>query len=220
MASSYARTFFNKYNSDNYDTLVHYATLGVDSKWKEKIVEKVNPNSLVLELACGTGLLSTIVSQAGNSVIGLDLTFSYLKVLKQKGVKIPVVNSTAEFIPFSSGQFDCIVTSYLPKYTNLDNLIKECFRVLKSGGMIVLHDFTYPTNLIYKIAWEVYFKIISLAWSRDKRWKNVFDELDILIRKTKWHLEVLEELKKLKFCKINKRYLTFETSAIITAIKP
>lgn len=218
--SEYARTFFKKNNSNNYDKLVHYATLGEDSKWKKKMIEKVKPDSLVLELACGTGILSTLLSQAGNSVLGLDLTFSYLKVLKQKGVKIPVVNSTAEFIPFRSGLFDCIVTSYLPKYTNLDNLIKECFRVLKSDGMIVLHDFTCPTNRIYKMVWEVYFNILRLAWSRDKRWKNVFDELDILIKNSKWQLEVLEELKKLKFSEINERYLTFETSAIITAIKP
>jgi demethylmenaquinone methyltransferase/2-methoxy-6-polyprenyl-1,4-benzoquinol methylase len=192
----------------------------VDSQWKKKILENVKSNSLVLELACGTGILSTLLSQAGNTVLGLDLTFSYLKFLKYKGIKIPVVNSTAEFIPFRSTLFDCIITSYLPKYTNINALIKECSRMLKTGGMIVLHDFTYPSNRIYKVLWHVYFKIISLVWRKDKRWKSVFDELDILIRNSKWDLEVLEELKKLNFNQINKRYLTFETSVIITAIKP
>ncbi|HET6591043.1 MAG TPA: class I SAM-dependent methyltransferase [Candidatus Nitrosocosmicus sp.] len=216
----YASAFFSKDNSENYDHLVHYATFGMDSRWKKKILEKVESDSIVLELACGTGILSAILSQAGNTVLGLDYTFSYLKVLKQKGIKIPVVNSTAELIPFRSTMFDYIITSYLPKYTTLDILINECFRLLKSGGMIILHDFTFPKYRLYKVAWEGYFKIISLLWRKDKRWKYVFDELDVLIRSSQWDLNVFEELEKLKFSQIHKRYLTFQTSAIITAIKP
>lgn len=217
--SGYARDFFKKSNSENYDQLVQYATLGYDSKWKKKMLDYVDPNSLVLELACGTGILSKLLSHAGNPVLGLDLTFSYLKILKQKVIDMSVVNSTAELIPFQSSLFDYVIGSYLPKYTNLDTLINECFRVLKKGGMVVLHDFTYPTNPLYKVIWEVYFRSISLVWGRDKRWKSVFEGLDILIRNSKWDLDVLEELKKLKFTHINRRYMIFQTSAIVTAIK-
>lgn len=217
--SKYARNFFKKQNSGNYDYLVHFATLGMDSKWKEHILRYVRPNSYVLELACGTGILSKLLLKGDNNVLGLDLTFSYLQVLKEKGIDLEVVNATAESVPFQDCQFDCIVTSYLPKYTNIQTLMNESNRLLKNGGLIILHDFTLPTNRLYRISWNLYFKMIRLIWYKDKKWKNVFDELDSLIRNSNWDIEALEQLKSLKFTQINRKLLTFETSAIITATK-
>ena len=151
---SLAQSFFNKNNSSGYDRLVELATLGQDTTWKKQIVKSVPSGSLVLEMACGTGILTSLLKQNANIVYGIDLTFGYLRTLRDKGIRIDFINGTAEFLPFQSKYFDCIIASYLPKYVNLDSLINECHRVLKKKGILILHDFTYPKKLIYQVSLE------------------------------------------------------------------
>ena len=81
MGVNLAQSFFNKNNSSGYDRLVKLATLGQDTNWKKQIVESVPPGSLVLEMACGTGILTSLLKQNDNIVYGIDLTFEYLSTL-------------------------------------------------------------------------------------------------------------------------------------------
>jgi demethylmenaquinone methyltransferase/2-methoxy-6-polyprenyl-1,4-benzoquinol methylase len=215
----YARSFFAKENSGDYDRLVRLATIGQDTVWKKKIVSNIQTNCFVLDLACGTGILSSLLLENGNEVLGVDLTFAYLKMIPAKGIKMNLVNSNAELLPFVDNTFDFIVTSYLPKYTNLNLLILECYRVLKFGGCIVLHDFTLPRNSLFRFAWNNYFRIIRYAWRNDEKWKNVFSNLDVLIKQNGWDTKIEDILRKFGFSQIVSSYLTFQTSLIITAVK-
>ena len=214
-----AQSFFNKNNSGSYDRLVRLATLGQDMKWKKKLVESVPNGSLVLEMACGTGILTSLLKQNNNIVYGIDLTFEYLSVLGEKRIEIDSINGTAEFLPFQDRYFDCIVASYLPKYVNLNVLVSECQRVLKQEGLLILHDFTYPKRLAYQVAWKIYFRIIKALWRLDKKWTSVFNGLDQLIINNHWDSEINSILTLHGFVQIRKDFQTFETSTIISAFK-
>jgi demethylmenaquinone methyltransferase / 2-methoxy-6-polyprenyl-1,4-benzoquinol methylase len=214
-----AQSFFNKNNSGSYDRLVRLATLGQDMKWKKKLVESVPNGSLVLEMACGTGILTSLLKQNNNIVYGIDLTFEYLSVLGEKRIEIDSINGTAEFLPFQDRYFDCIVASYLPKYVNLNVLVSECQRVLKQEGLLILHDFTYPKRLAYQLAWKIYFRIIKALWRLDKKWTSVFNGLDELIINNHWDSEINSILTLHGFVQIRKDFQTFETSTIISAFK-
>ncbi len=214
-----AQSFFNKNNSGSYDRLVRLATLGQDMKWKKKLVESVPNGSLVLEMACGTGILTSLLKQNNNIVYGIDLTFEYLSVLGEKRIEIDSINGTAEFLPFQDRYFDCIVASYLPKYVNLNVLVSECQRVLKQEGLLILHDFTYPKRLAYQVAWKIYFRIIKALWRLDKKWTSVFNGLDQLIINNHWDSEINSILTLHGFVQIRKDFQTFETSTIISALK-
>lgn len=215
----YARAFFAKENSHDYDKLVRLATLGQDSIWKKKIIRNIPNNCLVLDLACGTGILSSLLIENGNEVLGIDLTFGYLEMIITKGLEMNLVNANAEILPFIDNTFDFIVTSYLPKYTNLSLLIDECHRVLKVGGFIVLHDFTLPKNSLYRYAWQNYYRLIKYIWRDDVKWKNVFSDLDVLIKQNDWDSRIEDILATFGFSQIISTYLTFQTSLLVTAIK-
>lgn len=219
MGARLAQSFFNKNNSGSYDGLVKLATLGQDIKWKKKLVGSVPNGSLVLEMACGTGILTSLLKENNNIVYGIDLTFEYLSALSEKGIDIDSVNGTAEFLPFQDRYFDCIVASYLPKYVSLNILVSECQRVLRQKGLLILHDFTYPRRLPYQLAWKIYFGIIKTLWRFDKKWTNVFNGLDKLIISNHWDSKIKSILTSHGFVQIHKEYQTFETSAIISAFK-
>lgn len=215
----YARIFFAKENSRDYDRLVRLATVGQDLVWKKKIIRYVPAKSFVLDLACGTGILSSLLIENQNEVLGVDLTLAYLEVINTKRIKMDFVNASAELLPFVDNTFDCIVTSYLPKYTNLKSLIHECYRLLKFGGCVVLHDFTLPKNSVYRCAWNNYFRLIRYIWGRDGKWKNVFSNLDTLIEENDWDIRIENVMRDLGFTQIRSTYLTFQTSLVVTATK-
>jgi demethylmenaquinone methyltransferase/2-methoxy-6-polyprenyl-1,4-benzoquinol methylase len=154
-------------------------------------------------------------------VLGIDLTYDYLRMLKAKSLEYFCINGLAEFLPFKEQCFDFIVSSYLPKYSNLIFLVDECYRVLKSDGIIVLHDFIYPMNPVLQELWKIYFKVLRLGGGKFfKNWDKVFRELDSLIIKSDWFYTLPPLLVNKGFRNVVSETLTFETSAIVSAKKP
>jgi demethylmenaquinone methyltransferase / 2-methoxy-6-polyprenyl-1,4-benzoquinol methylase len=217
----YAKGFFTGFNAITYDRLVQFTTFGQDYYWKKKILGKMSTKGLTLDLACGTGILSSSLSkEKGITVFGIDLTFEYLKILETKKLGAFCINGIAEFLPFQNNYFDCVVGSYLPKYANLTDLVNECFRVLRKGGMLILHDFIYPNQIVFQKLWIIYFKLLKLSGKLLKNWNKVFNELDSLIMKTEWKDALPKILLDKGFTKIVSETLTFETSSIVWAKKP
>ena len=68
---------------DSYDLILRLATFGQDIAWKHEIIRAVTDRSQILEFACGTGILSSMLAERGKSVTGIDLTFEYLLTLKR-----------------------------------------------------------------------------------------------------------------------------------------
>ncbi len=216
----YAKNFFNELNSSSYDRIVKFTTFGKDFYWKKKMLEKITTEGTVLDLACGTGILSSLLKDSGHSVYGIDLTFDYLRILKSKNLKNFCVNGTAESLPFKNNYFDCIISSYLPKYCDIKKLVNECFRVLKHGGIVILHDFILPRRTLFRTFWNSYFKLLKFSGRFIKNWSKVFDELDSLIMLSKWYDSLPKIFIDKGFIHITSETFTFETAALIFAKKP
>jgi demethylmenaquinone methyltransferase / 2-methoxy-6-polyprenyl-1,4-benzoquinol methylase len=213
-----AMRFFTRGNADSYDLISRLATFGQDTVWKHEIVRAVSHRSHILELACGTGILSSMLEERGKSVTGIDLTFEYLRTLKHK-LKVPIAQGTAEVLPYRDGTFDAIVSSYLTKYVYVQKVIDECWRVLRPGGIVIFHDFTYPRGLIRNL-WHIYFELLRVAGRFVTSWRVVFGQLDDVIKKSDWVDQTIYALKNRKFHNVSCKSYTAGTSAIVSAEKP
>jgi demethylmenaquinone methyltransferase / 2-methoxy-6-polyprenyl-1,4-benzoquinol methylase len=213
-----AMRFFTPINADSYDLISRLATFGQDTTWKHEIIRTVSHHSHILELACGTGILSSMLAEIGKSVAGIDLTFEYLLALKRK-LKAPIAQGTAEVLPYRDESFDAIVSSYLAKYVDIQKVIDECWRVLRPGGIVVFHDFTYPRGLIRNL-WHIYFELLRIAGRFVTSWRVVFGQLDDVIKKSDWVDQTIYTLRNRKFHNVNCRDYTAGTSAIVSAEKP
>jgi demethylmenaquinone methyltransferase / 2-methoxy-6-polyprenyl-1,4-benzoquinol methylase len=214
-----ARRFFTQANAGSYDSIVRFTTFGQDFVWKREILQASGSHSSVLELACGTGILSSMLVQAGKSVTGLDLTLEYLIASKRR-VQLPLAQGTAEVLPYRNESFDAVVSSYLAKYVDMQRVAGECWRVLRPGGVAVFHDFTYPKNSIMRSLWNAYFDILRMAGRIVTSWKDVFDQLDKVIRESDWVRQAESALCSRGFQNISCRYHTAGTAAIVSAEKP
>ncbi|MDF2421992.1 MAG: class I SAM-dependent methyltransferase [Nitrosopumilus sp.] len=213
--------FFNN-TANSYDVIVNWTTFGRDSFWKHKILEQLSTEKTVLDLACGTGILTRQIAQKipNAKITGVDITKNYLEKAKEKSKSyknISFVVQDAEKLNLGE-KFDCITASYLPKYCTSDVLIKNCLEHLNVGGKIILHDFTYPKNKLIQKMWNFYFKVLHVVGFFIPNWRQVFVELPILIRNTNWVQEYEESMKACGL-KTFKQDLTLGSSSIIVGTK-
>jgi demethylmenaquinone methyltransferase/2-methoxy-6-polyprenyl-1,4-benzoquinol methylase len=213
-----ARRFFTPANASSYDSVVRLATFGRDSAWKCEIVKAVGSRNSVLELACGTGVLSFMLTSAGKSVVGIDLTFEYLRAPGHH-LRSAIAQSTAEILPYRSESFDAVASSYLAKYVDIQRVVDECWRVLSPGGVIVFHDFTYPAGIMRGL-WNAHFALLRLAGRFVTSWRAVFEQLDDVIKNSNWPDQTINALHIRGFRNVDCRYYTAGTAAIVSAEKP
>ena len=214
-----AQEFFTSENAASYDSVARYATFGQDRVWKRRIIGAIHRRRSILELACGTGILSEMLIESGRTVVGIDLTFDYLRALKNK-VDVRVSQGTAEALPYREEHFDAIVSSYLAKYVDIEFVVQECMRVLLPGGIVVFHDFAYPDGPVMQRLWKFYFSLLRVCGIFMASWRPVFSHLDTYIEESRWELKTEKALRSHGFKNISVEYLTGGTAAIITAEKP
>ena len=210
--------FFND-SASNYDTIVSWTTFGKDRIWKRSIINKIKNPSSILDLACGTGILTKTLSETfpHSKVVGIDITKSYLNMAKMKlksYENISLFLNDAENFHLDQ-KFDYIVSSYIPKYCSPKLIIKSCLEHLNPGGTVILHDFTYPKNLAIQQIWNFYFKLLRIAGIFLPEWRNVFRNLPLLIKSTIWVEEYITEMSKNAFDTLIE-YQRWKTACIIS----
>ena len=210
--------FFDR-TSESYDKIVSRTTLGKDSYWKKEILKKIPKCDSILDLACGTGILTHQIAQKipNAKIVGVDVTPSYLEIAKKKlasNPNISFVQQDAEKLNLNT-KFDCITSSYIPKYCTAEILVKTCLNHLKPGGKIILHDFTYPKKILVRKIWNLFFVILNRLGKYAPEWKEVFVELPKLIRSSTWVEEYETSMRKNGLI-VERQSLSWGTSAILT----
>jgi len=223
---AWAEQFFEKTGA-SYDQVVNHSTFWIDRLWKKKILSKIPPSSRkILDLACGTGILTFAIAKKfpNARIVGVDLTKGYLDIARKKAeanraADVTFIHSSAEAF-VSDEPFDACVTSYLPKYADLDLLISNLSRMISPGGILVFHDFTYPTNPLLRWTFEAYFKLLPpIGGWRWPEWKETLYELPVVIRKTRWIEELTAAMRREGFEAIQVESLTMQGSALVTSRK-
>jgi 2-polyprenyl-6-hydroxyphenyl methylase/3-demethylubiquinone-9 3-methyltransferase len=93
--------------------------------------------SLLLDLACGGGLLAPHVAGKGHRHVGLDLSPTALPLARRHGV-VPVRGDVLR-LPFADEVADVVVAGeVLEHVTEPLRLVAEACRVLRPGGTLVL----------------------------------------------------------------------------------
>jgi len=203
----------------SYEKIVNQTTFGKDKYWKKEIIKKIPQCKSILDLACGTGLLTEKIFEKlpDAKIVGVDITKSYLDIAKMKFASkknISFLKQDAEKLDLEE-KFDCITSSYIPKYCNPAILVDVCIKHLKPGGKIILHDFTYPENKGVRILWNLYFVMLNVLGYFILNWKDVFIELPKLIKSTRWVGEY-EIIMKNHALKVELQQMTWGCSAILT----
>ncbi|MDO8755542.1 MAG: methyltransferase domain-containing protein [Anaerolineales bacterium] len=136
-----------------------FAKLFADS-FRRRLLGQANikPGQHVLDLGCGTGLLTRMIKQSipDAHVTGLDGDEEVLKIARDKsrGTDIQWDRALAFDMPYPDHSFDAVLSSFVTHHlTSADKArtFQEVRRVLRPDGGFHIVDFGPPFNLLTRI---------------------------------------------------------------------
>ena len=114
----------------------------VNDKMVRFIASKVKAEDVVLECACGTGLITQVIQPLCRQLIATDLSLNMLAQTRKKCCKAP--NLTVELanithLQYANNSFDLVVAgNIIHLLNNPKKALDELARVCREGGRIVV----------------------------------------------------------------------------------
>lgn len=148
--------YLSKRSAELYDIGVEFLFLGTADIMRRQVIppltrflgEQDTSRARVLDVASGTGrtLLQMAMAHPGLKLYGLELSPYYVQVARELLRDVPdasLVAENAEHMPFCDEYFDALTCVYLfhelPRNARR-NVLREMFRVLRPGGLLVIED--------------------------------------------------------------------------------
>ncbi len=98
----------------------------------------IEPGSRVLDLACGTGIVTARLAAAGCVVTGVDVSEGMLAYARSVTPHATFLAAAAEQLPFASHSFDAVTCAQAFHWFDQARAIEELRRVVRPGGTIAV----------------------------------------------------------------------------------
>src|SRR3989344_8963491 len=154
-----------------YDSIIKIFAF---EKFYQKIADQIplDKTAHILDVGTGTANLAIAIKKRSPKakILGIDPDEKILKIAKEKIKKekldIKFIKAFAQKLPFKEQSFDYVVSSFAVHHIPSDlkgQAFLEMYRVLRSGGTILIIDIGEPKNLLAKITGTVFSLIESVG---------------------------------------------------------
>ena len=212
--------------SHRYDFLNHFLSAGVDVYWRNKAIKlsKMNSDSILLDIACGTGDFAITAKKSGvKNIFGADLSFNMLNLFGKKAgwSQGKTAQCVAENLPYKDYSFTNITVAFgVRNFYNLLEGFKSFHRVLKLNGKATILEFRLPSNKIIRSFYLLYFnRILPFIGRMISNDKEAYTYLPESVDEFDKNVDLVALLKQSGFSKIEKYSLTFGLVQLVIAGK-
>jgi len=199
-----------------YDFLNSLLSLGIDHYWRWQTVKYLNDvNGLVLDLCAGTLPLSKALvryTKFKGKIVALDFCQPMLLYGKKRWQDNALffVCGDALSLPLKDKKIDAIMVAFgVRNFSDRLAGLKEMFRALKTGGKVIILEFSHPYLSFFKKLYFAYLKYllprIGSVISRDKQaYKYLAHSIQVFYQPQEW----MNLMQKAGFKHIKHKYLT------------
>lgn len=213
--------------SGTYDFLNHFLSLGIDRYWRKKAIADMPVQEEVLDVAIGTAdlTLEMFRRKKAQKVVGIDLSEQMMAIGKKKlqryGYSATFLPADAQAMPFADNCFDGVTCAYgCRNFSNLHAGLSEMYRVLKSGGSLVILEFSYPTRPLIRWLYDLYFsRILPLVGKCISRDKDAYTYLNRSVKGFCYGEAFAQQLREAGFTDIHCEPLTWGITTVYRATK-
>jgi demethylmenaquinone methyltransferase/2-methoxy-6-polyprenyl-1,4-benzoquinol methylase len=154
-----------------YDLMNDIMSFGIHRIWKDKLIDWMNPiaNSKLIDVASGTGDIAKLFSKTNDNLSEITCVEPNINMLEEGKINlkkfrnIKWINAKAEKLPLKSNTFDYYSISYgIRNVTDINQALKEAYRVLKPGGRFMCLEFSKIDNELLNYFYKQYSKAIPL----------------------------------------------------------
>jgi len=209
--------------SKKYDLMNDLMSFGIHRLWKNDLVSWMKPqnDSMVIDVASGTGDLAKIISKKTNNknkIYCIEPNKNMLLEGKEKLKSFKNINwklAPAEKLPFKEETFDFYTISYgIRNVSDINLCLSEAYRVLKPGGRFLCLEFSKVKNEMLNLFYKKYSKVIPILGKLMVGKREPYDYLVGSIEKFYNQEELSSLMKKNKFSQVEFRNLSNGISAI------
>ena len=213
---------------DNYDLMNDLMSLGIHRLWKKNFINWLNPqkNTTLIDVASGTGDIAKLYLNKINykgHVCFVDENKEMLNINKGKlkrNANVKWFCNSAEKLPFKNNLFDYYTISFgIRNIDNINNALKEAYRVLKPGGRFLCLEFSKVENKILNKLYKTYSKSIPKLGKFIVGKSEPYEYLVNSIEKFHSQESFFQQIRKQKFVNISYRNLSGGIVAIHSAWK-
>lgn len=224
---NYVRRLFSE-GPDEYDFLLKILSLGRDNYWRRSMVQKAESreSNMVLDIACGTGLVTYAFAKTGAYVVGIDVTREMLKhaieLREYRIFDVDFILARAENLPLQPDVFDASTISLaLRNVSSQVETLSEMRRCTKKGKPVMSLDFARPRGHLFKPFYRFYiFRVLpTFGLVISKHWKVIFLYLANSIEKSRDPERIKETMECIGLNDSSVKRMTHGTTALVSGIK-
>ncbi len=176
-----------------YDVMNSVISFQRHKAWRKDTMKRMDVKSgnAALDVCCGTADWTIALAEAAGptgKVEGLDFSENMLKVgqkkVDERNLKqVTLTHGNAMDLPYEDNQFDYVTIGFgLRNVPDYMQALREMYRVVKPGGMVVCLETSQPTIPIFKQLYFFYFQRIMPLFG--KLFAKSYDEYSWLQEST------------------------------------
>jgi demethylmenaquinone methyltransferase/2-methoxy-6-polyprenyl-1,4-benzoquinol methylase len=145
--------------AERYDLTNTILSFGQDRGWRRatRAALGLRPGERVLDVGAGTGVSTAELGRSGAFAVGVDLSVAMLRAGRRTRPTVPLVAGDALRLPFPDASFDAVTISFaLRNVVDTGAALRELGRVTRSGGRLVVCEFSHPTNAMFRTVYLSY----------------------------------------------------------------
>jgi demethylmenaquinone methyltransferase/2-methoxy-6-polyprenyl-1,4-benzoquinol methylase len=144
--------------ASRYELVNKLMTFGLDARWRKRAVGdlRLPPQSVVLDIAAGTGDFARELARQGHVAVATDLSFGMLRAGRDLDER---VQADASLLPFRTSGFDGVTCGYaLRNFSDLAATFDEMARVVRPGGRLSLLEVAEPRSGLFRAGFRLWFR--------------------------------------------------------------